>query len=309
MTMIRSRFALLVFVVAHFFVSVAFAGDGSERADTWRVMSFNIRYGTADDGPDRWEVRASRVVAMIERHAPDVVGLQEPQAFQVAELLAGMSRYAAAGAHRLDGRSGGEGCVTLYDRTRFMVAEGGVFWLSDTPFVPGSISWDNAWPRSCTWTRLIEIETGRGLYVYNVHLDNRGSDSRERGAAQIREHFERTAAREHAQDPVIVMGDFNTAPESEPIETLLGSASDLPLVDTYRALHDTEPAGTYTAFDVKSDGGKTRMDLLLASADLAVLRSGIDRSTIDGRYPSDHFPVWADLRASEPPPEAARPNQ
>lgn len=313
-----SRVALFVLVgcLVSAFAGVARADDpggdpgASPGAGPWRIMTFNIRFGSADDGPDSWGARRGRVTRTIERHAADIIALQEPFAFQVVDLLEDFPRYAAIGTHRLDGRTSGEGCVTLYDRARFTVASSGVFWLSDTPDVPGSISWDNAWPRSCTWARLIELGSGRGVYVYNVHLDNRGGDSRLRGARQIRDHFERVTAGPRADDPVVVLGDFNAVPGSPPIRALIGEPSGRPrLADAYLLPASREEVGTYTGFDLASDGGERRIDLILVSPRLNVLDALIDSSKVDGRYPSDHFPMWVDVMPPEAPAPVARPNR
>lgn len=42
-----------------------------------RVMSFNIRYGLAEDGHNRWEKRKELVLGCIREHRPDLLGLQE----------------------------------------------------------------------------------------------------------------------------------------------------------------------------------------------------------------------------------------
>lgn len=78
-------------------------GPEVERSPVHRVVTFNIRYGSADDGPDRWSVRRDGVIEVLDDLGADVVGLQEAESFQVRELLAALPRYAAAGVHRDDG--------------------------------------------------------------------------------------------------------------------------------------------------------------------------------------------------------------
>lgn len=274
--------------------------DQSQPGDTLTTLSFNIRNGTLDEGLDSWDARRHRVIETIADHDADLVALQEPVAEQVAELLHALPRYAAAGAHRLDGRIQGEGCVTLYDRTRFFVTHSGAFYLSDTPDVPGSITWDNAWPRVCTWVHLIEYGTGRGLYVYNLHLDNRGQQSRQAGAEMVRRDISRRVNAPHATDPVILMGDFNADPASPPLHTLTEASARPRLIDTLEGRPQAEGIGTYTAFDPASDGGSKRVDYVLASEHFHVIDASIDQRTIDGRYPSDHFPIRAVLRWPSP---------
>ncbi len=40
-----------------------------------KLMSFNIRYGLAEDGENRWERRKSLVVDRIKAFDPDLLGL------------------------------------------------------------------------------------------------------------------------------------------------------------------------------------------------------------------------------------------
>ncbi len=173
-------------------------------------MTFNIRYGTADDGDNSWPLRSAMVWQLIQNHAPDVVGLQEALRFQLDEIRTRVPGYAELGVGRDDGRSGGEYSAILYRSRRFAVADQGTFWFSETPDAPGSTSWGNRITRICTWARLVERETGTHLYVYNLHLDHESQPSRERSVELL-------AARINARrprDPVIVMGDFNAGEDN-----------------------------------------------------------------------------------------------
>ncbi|MGE3180222.1 MAG: endonuclease/exonuclease/phosphatase family protein [Phycisphaerae bacterium] len=287
-----------IILVAPFY---AYAGETEKTDETQkvRVMTFNIRLGSANDGPDRWEVRAPRVIETIRESNSDVVGLQEAESFQTRALLAALPRYAAVGVSREDGRVKGEACVILFDRARFSVESSGTFWLSDTPAQPGSITWDNVCTRICTWARLIEWESGRGLYVYNLHFDHVGQDSRERAALLVRQHFNEHVANAGVHDPLVVMGDFNVDEENPALATLLhgdnANAKTFKLRDSYRVLHAGARAGTFTGFKVENDGGTRKIDYVLIGPGLRVTAADIDQRKVDGRWPSDHFPVWAEL--------------
>src|SRR5918993_2363226 len=97
------------------------------------VMSFNIRYGTANDGPDRWELRRDQMFALIKHQNPDVIGLQEALHFQIDEMLAALPDYRMVGVGRSDGGQGGEYAAILYRATRLSVRQTSTFWFSDTP--------------------------------------------------------------------------------------------------------------------------------------------------------------------------------
>lgn len=266
------------------------AGAGVPEDPALALMSFNIRYGTADDGPNRWDQRRDMVMEVIERHGSDVVGLQEALAFQVAQIRDHPPRYAAVGVGRDDGLTGGEHCTILYRSDRFTLAESGTFWLSDTPDAVASVTWGNAITRVCTWARLIDDASGRAFYVFNTHFDHVSQPSRERSVRLI---AERVAARTHP-DPVIVMGDFNVGETNPAMDYLLRDPDGPGWVDTFRVIHPDEAVvGTFTAFWDRIDGEK--IDFVLVEPRTRVIAASIDRTRVDGRSPSDHEPVTATI--------------
>ena len=274
------------------------------------VMTFNIRYGTANDGPNAWPERKELVFDVLRTHAPDIVGLQEALRFQLDELHEALPRYAETGVGRSDGKTKGEYSAILYDAARFAVDARGTFWLSDTPEVIGSKSWGNRIPRICTWARLIEKETEAAFYVYNTHLDHQSQPSREKSAVLL---AERMAARAHRADPVILTGDFNAGEDNDAIRHLrgelpcigegeppAGAAAPPPitLVDSFRVLHpDVKDVGTFNGFKGTRDGQK--IDYVFVEPGVNVLDAAIVRDHEDGRYPSDHFPVIAKMRLKD----------
>ena len=254
---------------------------------TLTVMSFNIRYGTANDGENSWPNRDYLVMAVFRERNAQIVGVQEALAFQLDEITIEFPHYAVIGVGRDDGKTKGEYSAILYDTRRFTVDTSGTFWLSDTPEVVASTSWGNSITRICTWTRLINRDSGEALYVYNAHYDHRSQESREKSSELI---LQRIASRTH-DDPVVLMGDFN-AGESNPSIT---SINDFDLIHAYRALHPDETAvGTFNGFDGASDG--EMIDHIFVSPGLKTIAADIDRSNDNARYPSDHFPVWAKLQ-------------
>lgn len=265
--------------------------SGAEAGEPVRVLSFNIRYGTANDGADRWENRRDKVVETIRDLDADVVGLQESLSFQIRELLEALPRYAAVGVHRDDGLLEGEGAAVFYDRTRYTLDSSGTFWLSGTPDVAGSNTWGAACNRTCTWVRLVDLGSGEAFYVYNTHFDHKGQRARRNSVGLILERIDQRAT----DDPFLVMGDLNADEQSDVIAGLLAGADGWDLVDTYREHHPDAKAGTYTAFKTNYDGGHRKIDYVLRGPGLRTLRADIDRRMIGGRYPSDHFPVWADV--------------
>jgi endonuclease/exonuclease/phosphatase family metal-dependent hydrolase len=255
------------------------------------VISFNIRYGTAQGGEHVWPNRRTLVAAVIRDHAPHLVGIQEALRFQLDELGAALPRYREVGVGRDDGRTRGEYAAILVDTTRFGILAEGTFWFSDTPTVPGSVHWGNRITRISSWARLVDRATGDTVRIYNAHWDHESQPSRERSAALL---LARMAGDPGPGDLLILTGDFN-ADESNPALQALLADPRLPLRDTYRALHPgAAVVGTFNGFRGDSTGGK--IDAVLVGPGWDVLRAEIDRRRVDGLWPSDHFPVVAQVR-------------
>ena len=251
------------------------------------VMTFNIRYGTAQDGENRWDARRELLFDVIRELDPDVLGLQEALDFQVNEIVAALPAYAVVGVGRDDGRRAGEYASILFRKDRLRVAESGTFWFSDAPAVPGSKSWGNTITRICTWARFIDRD-GRAFWHFNAHLDHQSQRSRERSAQLLRQRIEGRSA---LSEPVIVTGDFNVGETNPALQTL----RDAGMLDTYRIVHpDERRVGTYTGFKIGNDAGD-KIDYVIVQAGTTVLAADIIRTARDGRYPSDHFPVFARL--------------
>lgn len=250
------------------------------------VMTFNIRYGTADDGPNRWELRREQVAAVIRAEAPDVVGLQEALHGQIDELLAALPEFRMVGVGRSDGGQDGEYAAILYRRPRLTIRRTGTFWFSDTPEVIASNTWGNAIERICTWA-LFDDAQGRPFYLFNVHLDHVSQPARERSVGLL---LERIAARAPAA-PVVVTGDFNTGEDNPATQAMLRHFRD-----TFRVLHpDAREVGTANQFTVGRTTGD-KIDYVFVEPAAEVLSAAIVRTATDGRYPSDHFPVVARIR-------------
>jgi predicted amidohydrolase YtcJ/endonuclease/exonuclease/phosphatase family metal-dependent hydrolase len=269
------------------------AAAAQERAPL-AAMSFNIRYGTANDGDNRWPLRRDFLIDVMREQAADVIGLQEALDFQIDEIVAALPAYGVIGVGRDDGARKGEYTAILYRRDRFQVSDAGTFWFSDTPDVIASKSWGNRITRICTWARLVDRD-GRGFWHYNVHLDHESQPSRERSAALLRKRIDE---RRLPQEPVIVTGDFNAGEQNPAVAAMLAGGA---LVDTFRVKFPGEKvAGTFSGFDPAKTQGE-KIDYVFVPAGAEVLRAEIVRTTRNGRVPSDHFPVIAHIRLKNDP--------
>ena len=261
-----------------------------------RMLTFNVRYGTANDGAHAWPNRRAHVIATIRDYTPHLLGLQEALRFQLDEIRAGVPRYVEIGVGRDDGATKGEYAALLVDTTRFKVLGSGTFWYSDTPDVPGSKHWGNNITRITTWARVADRATGDTMRVYNLHWDHESQPSRERSAAMLRDRIAKDGP---ATDGVVVMGDFNSD-EQNPAFRLLTAGPSAPLRDTFRALHpNASVVGTFNSFRGDSTLGK--IDAILVGPGLIPMGAGIDRRRFGELWASDHFAVWAAVRRGSAP--------
>jgi endonuclease/exonuclease/phosphatase family metal-dependent hydrolase len=269
-----------------------------------RAMTFNIRYGTAPDGDNVWQQRRHLTFRVIRDFDPAVLGVQEALRFQLDEIAREFPHLAEIGVGRDDGIEKGEYSAILFDERRLTPLEHGTFWLSDTPAVPGSMTWGNRYPRLVTWARFRDIASNTTFFVFNTHWDHESQPARERGAALM---LERMRAHTSPNDPLLVMGDFNAGEDNPAFQALLAAgettAGDVRLADTFRAAHPiARETGTFNAF--RGDRSGPKIDAILASPHWQTIGAGIVLLTENGRYPSDHYPVTAVLRLGTSAPPA-----
>lgn len=257
-----------------------------------RVMAFNIRYAHST-APNLWPDRRAAVKEVIERAAPDIVGTQEGLYSQLVDMEEDLPGYGWVGLGR-DGGSRGEFMAVFYRRDRLTPLEYDHFWLSDTPEAVGSRSWGNRIPRMVTWVRFRERSTGKEFYLVNTHLDHESQPSRERSADLLLERLGRL----RPELPIIVTGDFNAGP-TNPVHARLTAPGALQ--DTWTATERAEPPiGTFHGFNgVEAARGRERIDWILIRGGVEALDTEILTFARNGQYPSDHFPVLAEVRLRE----------
>jgi endonuclease/exonuclease/phosphatase family metal-dependent hydrolase len=261
------------------------SSDNGPQARALNVSSFNIRYGTANDGQDHWDMRRQHVLTTIRAEQPHLLGLQEALAFQVDYLAEMLPHFSVVGIGREGGRRGEFSCLFI-DERRLEILRSGTFWLSEQPAQVASTGWDAALPRICTWALLRDRTSAAEFLWMNTHFDHRGQLARERSGALIHARLA-----EFAGLPAIVTGDLNAGEDSAPLIALKGDR----LRDSFRVLHpDASDVGTFSGFKGRKDGLK--IDYVLCSPEWTVLEASIDRRAFAGRNPSDHFPVIAKLR-------------
>ena len=257
-----------------------------------RVMSFNIRLNTESDGENAWPHRIDAVERIMQD--ADVVGVQEALPDMIDTLDARLDGWARIGIGR-DADGGGEYSAIYYRTERLELTTGDTFWLSETPEVPGSKSWDAAITRIATWGRFRDRTSGDELTIINTHFDHVGQTAREQSAQLIVDRFDQLAG----DGPVVLMGDFNVTP-GNPVYPVLTEGTGLSDAFFASSTPPTGVAGTWNGFG--RDEPVRRIDYVFVRG-LTVEQFATRDETIGEvlgtdipRYPSDHFPVMATVR-------------
>lgn len=260
-------------------------------AEPIRIMSFNVRTSTAQDGENSWPQRKDFFFETIEKFLPTLIGFQEVREDQHDAIIARMPGYAFSGVARDDGKRKGEWALIGYREDRFTAVRQGDFWLSEQTDVPGSKSWDAALTRICSWVRLRDTLTGRELVYANTHFDHKGVIARREASRVLSEQLATIAA----GVPAILTGDLNINEDNPAYAVLVRPTvpGAIRWIDSYREVHPTRAPDEASFNGFKGTVKGSRIDFIFHTVHFKATASDIDRSSRDGRFPSDHYPVAA----------------
>ncbi len=253
-----------------------------------RLMTFNLRRRKPSDGPNTWSERRGAAAEVVRRYAPDVVGTQEGLDDQILDMLHALPAYGYLGQARMGGRDD-EFNAVFYRKDRFVLLESGDFWLSDTPDVPGSRHWGNYVPRMATWARFRDRATGEPFYVYNSHFDHLVPGARRKAAELVTRRFP------DSRENVVLMGDLNAVPHGGTYRWLTRHRRGPRFHDSLALAEAWAPQRWNATFHKFTGRGLYRIDYLLFKHPARVRRHVVVRDTPGGKFPSDHFPVFADV--------------
>ena len=255
--------------------------------ETIRVMTYNVRYASAQ-GPNNWPERRPIMKECLQTADADIIGTQEGLYEQLKDIEKDLPQYRWIGLGR-DGGSRGEFMAIYYKHDRFEPLEYDHFWLSDTPNVIASTTWGHSNRRMVTWVRFKDVRTERQFYFVNTHFDHQNQTAREKSAQLLLERVKQLKA----DLPVIVLGDFNArAGANKTYDILLGEAY---LHDTWHTAAERlgEVVATFNGFR-QMRRTDDRIDWILARG-VKTLWTKIDTCAKEGQFPSDHFPVIAEI--------------
>ena len=247
-----------------------------------KFVTFNLRVDRPQDGDNRFVFRQPLILRAIGREKPDVICFQEVEPHMSAWLKSSFPDYDAVGCGR-GAKLDSEQMTVMFRKSGYQLLEMRTFWLSETPFVPGSRYPESSCPRCCTDAVLMEEASGRAFRVLNTHLDHRGKAAREKGLALILRHAEEIES--FPGVPMILAGDFNAEPDSEEMEIL----------KTYPGLTDVTRSIGFTYHGYGRADPPEQIDYIVLKGALSCESVCKWTEEENGVYLSDHYPVCAEI--------------
>jgi len=256
------------------------------------VMTFNIRFDNPADGINRWDARIPLFTEYMDSVAPDIAGMQEVLHNQIIDILDMMPGYAYTGTGRDDGKTGGEYSPIYYREDRFTLEDHSQFWLSETPEVPGSRSWDAAITRIVSWAALRDRKSGEIIYVFNTHFDHRGVQARLNSIELMSEKINEIAG----DYPVVVLGDFNIRKGSDDYDFMVDNfAGNNGLTNAEYISQNPVVNADATFNGFRTDIEPRVIDFIFTDKNFEVNWYRVDKVMENRIFISDHWPVVAEI--------------
>lgn len=247
------------------------------------MISTNIRFDNPSDGENQWGKRKSFLANSLLEFDPQLIASQEGRRPQILEFESLLEDFQLIAAHRPWIEERMYPCLFI-KKSWGNVMESGDLWLSETPNMPGSYSFNSAFPRLATWALVKPHHSEQSFFVINTHLDHVHSETRQKQIAvllnEMRDYFNAY--------PSILSGDFNESPCGE--TRLIINNSNISLKDPWYSLNLLE-CGSYHSFNGEKEEGTERIDWILHSKQFEAVSMELDKRHHGTMFLSDHYPV------------------
>jgi endonuclease/exonuclease/phosphatase family metal-dependent hydrolase len=274
--------------ICYLLLLVSLVSCSSEK-ENLKIMTYNIRYDNVNDGKNQWSKRKEFLSNQIAYNEVDIFGIQEGLHHQVIYLDSVFVDYNYIGVGRDDGKTKGEYSAIFYNSKKFKVIKENTFWLSETPNEI-SVGWDASMERICTYGLFETLATKQQFFVFNTHFDHIGTAARFNSAELI---LQKINELNPDNLPVLVMGDFNLTPETEPIQVLSKELNDSKNISKLKPFG---PKGTFNGFKF-NEPVTARIDYIFTSKNnISVKKYAVLSDSKDCKYPSDHLPVFVEIK-------------
>jgi endonuclease/exonuclease/phosphatase family metal-dependent hydrolase len=258
---------------------------------THKIVSANIRVDLPDDEKAGvgWSIRKDITSKILHVHKPDIICLQEVLKGQNEDMKKMFPNFQSLGFEgpEMDpiptGYHGIAKNPIMFLKSKYELIAAGTYWLSETPHLGGSKSWDTGRARHVNWVRLLDKKEGKQFRVVNVHLDHLSQSAREKQTALLLEE----TTQYDSSFPQILAGDFN----ADASNNVINMIKNQDWIDSYIKVHgEGEPGFTGHGFKGKANVSKKgRIDFVFTRGLVTPTSASIIKDDIGGRYPSDHF--------------------
>ncbi len=249
-----------------------------------KIMSFNVRIENRSDGINYFFDRFDRIIEVLNKEKPDIIGFQEVSDSMRAKLRDYLPDYTVQGCGR-DSDYHGEAMLIAYRKDAVELISLENIWLSMTPTVPGSRYGgdQSGCPRMFTAALLKHNDVKMPFYFINTHLDHKGAAARYLGAVQLAQYI--SQHREY----FVLTGDFNATPEAPEIKVITEALA-------YRGAKDCTEAldGTFHGFGHIPPERMPKIDYIFSDANCVECYK-VEDIPVEGKYYSDHNAVCAIL--------------
>ena len=252
------------------------------------IISYNIRYDNNWDIENSWKIRRNKISQILVQYSPSIIGIQEGLLNQVQYIDSSLIDYDYVGVGRDDGKKKGEFCAIYFDTTRYVLLKNSTFWLSETPDTI-SVGWDAALERICTYGLFKDRITKKEFWVFNTHFDHIGVVAREKSSELILKRIDKI---NRQSLPVVLMGDFNSTPNSPPVKELKTELSDALKISLEKL---QGPRGTFNGFNEDLLIEK-RIDYIFTNDLKVISYTHINDRLNNNRHISDHLPVMIKIQ-------------
>ena len=247
------------------------------------VMSFNIRCCDDADGHSIPE-RAPRLANIFSKYECDIIGLQEVRFAWEPHLSEIFSEDYDMFLKYRNETEDIEAAAILWRRDKYDCIKTGCFWLSDTPDRE-SRGWDELYNcyRICIYAVLSEKASGKRFVAMCTHFGF--GDSGQVKSARLIYNY----SKEISNLPTFIVGDFNMKPDSAGYGEMLKNFTDVNAAtvrDFGTTYHNYAP-------DKITD---EHIDYCFVDKNIVSKNQKIVRDTVDGKFPSDHYPVYSVLK-------------
>lgn len=248
-----------------------------------KIISSNIRFDNPSDGIFVWNNRKNHLASIINNFDTTLLGTQEARMPQLRELESLLPQLTLVDKHREWIQERMYPCIFV-NKEKIEVIKSGDIWLSTTPDIAGSISFDSAFPRLSTWIHGKDINSKVEFLMFNTHLDHVKSETR---INQIKVLISQIKKINTLNLPLILTGDFNEGINGEVYQDIFKEFRNLK--DPWKTLNLPEEP-SHHGFKETIEGAK-RIDWILLD-DLFIPRLAyFDKSKKNNIFPSDHYLV------------------